>query len=64
MNKMIELRKEIKDKINELNEMYDFYLKKLDESPYNTSYFTRLNEIRIEMRTYENVIEMMGSDNK
>lgn len=55
---MKDLKLKIKNEIAELYELYDYYLDKLEENPYNTTYLMKLNEFRIEMRTYEKVLEM------
>ena len=55
------LKNEINEEIKGLNIMYDFYLDKLDEEPYNSYYESRLNEIRVQIRTFEKVLEMMNN---
>lgn len=56
---MKELIIKINCEINTLNELYDFYLEKLDEEPYNSYYESRLNEMRVQINTYKKVLEMM-----
>ena len=57
---MIELKERIKYELKELNELYDYYLRKTEEEPFNKFNEKRLSEIRIEIRTYEKVLEMVG----
>ena len=54
-----ELKIKIECELRTLNELYDFYLEKLEEEPYNSYYESRLNEMRIQIRTYEKVLEMV-----
>lgn len=61
INEILKLKNEISEEIKGLNIMYDFYLDKLDEEPYNSYYESRLNEIRVQIRTYEKVLEMMNN---
>lgn len=56
---MEELIMKINCELNTLNELYDFYLEKLEEEPYNSYYESRLNEMRIQINTYKKVLEMM-----
>lgn len=56
---MRELKIKIEYELRTLNELYDFYLEKLEEEPYNSYYESRLNEMRVQIRTYEKVLEMM-----
>lgn len=56
---MKELIMKINCEIRTLNELYDFYLEKLEEEPYNSYYESRINEIRVQLRTYEKVLEMV-----
>lgn len=56
---MKELKIKIECELRTLNELYDFYLEKLEEEPYNSYYESRLNEMRVQIRTYEKVLEMM-----
>ena len=58
---MKELRAKIEYELRTLNELYDFYLEKLEEEPYNSYYESRLNEMRIQIRTYEKVLEMVNN---
>ena len=57
---MNELKERIKYELKELNELYDYYLRKTEEEPFNKFNEKRLGEIRIEIRTYEKVLEMVG----
>ena len=57
---MKELKERIKYELKELNELYDFYLRKTEEEPFNRFNEKRLGELRIEIRTYEKVLEMVG----
>ena len=63
---MKELKIKIKCELRTLNELYDFYLEKLEEEPYNSYYESRLNEMRVQIRTYEKVLdklqELKGSE--
>ena len=56
---MKELIIKINCEINTLNELYDFYLEKLEEEPYNSYYESRLNEMRVQINTYKKVLEML-----
>ena len=56
---MKELIIKINCELNTLNELYDFYLEKLEEEPYNSYYESRLNEIRVQINTYKKVLEMV-----
>lgn len=56
---MKELKIKIECEFRSLNELYDFYLEKLEEEPYNSYYASRLNEIRVQISTYKKVLEMM-----
>ena len=47
--------------LNTLNELYDFYLEKLEEEPYNSYYESRLNEMRVQINTYKKVLEMVNN---
>lgn len=58
---MKELIIKINCELNTLNELYDFYLEKLDEEPYNSYYESRLNEMRVQIKTYEKVLEMVNN---
>lgn len=62
------LENKIKKKLEELDELYDSYLTKLDDPIWknNIRYFEgRLHDIRIEMNTLKEVLEMIedGKDN-
>ena len=47
-------------KIQELNELYDYYLDKIDNEDYNKDYYqSRLREIRCETGAYLNVLDMI-----
>lgn len=59
MEKMTYLIKALEDEINELNELYDFYLDKMDSERLKY-YEDRLKELRIEIRTYEKVLDKVG----
>lgn len=58
---MKELKIKIECELRTLNELYDFYLEKLEEEPYNSYYESRLNEMRVQIRTYEKVLDMMNN---
>lgn len=59
---MKELIIKINCELNTLNELYDFYLEKLEEEPYNSYYESRLNEMRIQINTYKKVLEMVNNE--
>lgn len=60
---MEDLEEYIKTRLDELNELYDFYLNKLDNT-YNfnekNSLENRLHDLRIEMKTLEKIKEIIG----
>lgn len=56
---MKELIIKIDCELRSLNELYDFYLEKLEEEPYNSYYESRLNEMRVQINTYKKVLEMV-----
>lgn len=58
---MKELKIKIECELRTLNELYDFYLEKLEEEPYNSYYESRLNEMRVQIRTYEKVLDMINN---
>lgn len=61
---MIELVYKIKGELTTLTELYDYYLEKLDKEPYNQIYTSRINELRVQIDTYQKVLDMIrdGSD--
>lgn len=57
---MKDLYNKIDIKIQELNELYDYYLDKIDNEVNNKDYYqTRLREIRCETGAYLNVLDMI-----
>ena len=58
---MKELIIKINCELNTLNELYDFYLEKLEEEPYNSYYESRLNEMRVQINTFKKVLEMVNN---
>ncbi len=62
---MEDLKTYIEEKIEELEELYDFYLQKLDQT-YSDSeqkqFENRLREIRIQKNTYKDVLEQMKGE--
>lgn len=58
---MKELIIKINCELNTLNELYDFYLEKLEDEPYNSYYESRLNEMRVQINTYKKVLEMVNN---
>ena len=62
---MEDLEKFIKERLQEIEELYDFYLDKLDRSfdfQEQIQYETRLRELRIEKRTLENILRVMNGE--
>lgn len=56
---MQELKMKLEKRIIIVDELYNYYLEKYDENP-NGKYFERkLNELRIEKRTLQMVIDMI-----
>lgn len=53
------LKTNIDNQLKGIEELYDYYLIKLEEFPENEYYNRRLDELRIERRTYEVVLDMM-----
>lgn len=55
------MKEKIESKIIELQELYDFYLEKLDtdEDDYTNS---RLNELRIEINAYKDCLEIIKGE--
>ena len=53
------LKTNIDKQLKGIEELYDYYLIKLEEFPENEYYNRRLDELRIEKRTYEVVLDMM-----
>lgn len=62
---MEDLKIYIEDKIEEIEELYDFYLQKLDQT-YSDSeqkqFENRLRELRIQKNTYKDVLEQMEGE--
>lgn len=62
---MEDLEKYIKEKLEEIEENYDFYLFRLDES-YDPSeqkqYENRLRELRIERNTLKDILNQITGD--
>lgn len=58
---MKELREKILKEIEEREELYNYYLEKIDRYEVNGSYYEqRLLELRREIMTFEHVIELMN----
>ena len=53
------MKEKIEKELKELNEMYDFYLRK-SESEYSEITNNRIHDLWIEITTYEKVLEMIG----
>lgn len=53
------LKTNIEKRLRENEAIYDLYLAKTEEFPENEYYNRRLDELRIEKRTYEVVVDMM-----
>lgn len=53
------LKTNIDKQLKGIEELYDYYLIKLEEFSENEYYNRRLDELRIERRTYEVVLDMM-----
>lgn len=62
---MEDLKTYIEDKIEEIEELYDFYLQKLDQT-YSDSeqklFENRLRKLRIQKNTYKDVLEQMEGE--
>lgn len=58
-----EIVKKLKTNINirlkVIDELYDYFLMKLEEFPENDYYNKRLDELRVEKRTFQVVLDMM-----
>lgn len=60
---MKELREKILKEIEEREELYNYYLEKIENFEVNGSYYEqRLLELRREIMTFEHVIELMIFD--
>lgn len=57
---MKELIFKINSELITLNDLYDFYLEKLEEEPYSSVYESRVNEIRVQINTYKKVLVMIN----
>ena len=51
----------IRNELDELYEIYEFHLEQLNEN-YSKWVEERLKELRIEIKTYEKVLEMIKSE--
>lgn len=60
---MIKLREELENELKEIKELEEFYLEQLDKS-YEKWIDERLNELRIEIRTYEKVLDKIDESDK
>lgn len=64
---MEDLRDYIEDKLKDIEEMYDFYLNKLDQTydfHEQQQFENRLRELRIEKHTLEDILEHIGEENE
>lgn len=64
---MEDLKDYIEEKLMEIEETYDFYLKKLDQSYLDSEqkqYENRLRELRIERNTLNDILERIGEQNE
>lgn len=64
---MEELKDYIEERLEEIEENYDFYLNKLDQtysSLEQKQYENRLRELRIEKRTLLDVLEKIGDSDE
>lgn len=60
---MQELKKKIEKKLDELNDLYDYYLNMTEDYHYNNvNVNQRINDLRIEIRTYKHVLELIEND--
>lgn len=62
---MEDLKTYIEEKFEELEELYDFYLQKLDQTYSDLEqkqFENRLREIRIQKNTYKDVLEQMKGE--
>lgn len=57
--KIEELIREINENIKQLEELYNYYLEKIDKDPYDSVSIERINSIRTEKRTYERVLRLI-----
>lgn len=58
---MKELKENIEKELESLKYVYYYYLEKSDKPYENKDFYeTRINDLRIEIDTYEKVLEMIG----
>lgn len=53
------LKSKIENQLQGVERLYDYYLEKYDENPDGTYFERRLDELRVEKSTLENVILMI-----
>lgn len=61
------MKEKLLKEIKELEELYDYYLEKTEDPYYNyqQKYFEeRLHDLRVEIKTYKKVIDMIGDEEK
>lgn len=59
------MKEKLLKEIKELEELYDYYLEKTEDPYYNykQKYFEdRLHDLRIEIKTYNKVLEMLENE--
>ena len=64
---MEDLRDYIEEQLAEIEELYDFYLQKLDQAYSDLEqrqFENRLRELRIKKNTYKDVLERIGEENE
>ena len=55
------MKEKIEKEIKRLDEEYDYYLEKQDSDYNNSFYPEKIKELRIELRVYKNVLEMLDN---
>lgn len=56
---MNELKMKLEKQLKNVEQLYDYYLEKYDENQDGKYFERRINELRVEKRTIENVIDMI-----
>ena len=56
---MEKLKKAIENQLKNVEKLYDYYLDKYDENQDGKYFERRINELRVEKRTLENIIDMI-----
>lgn len=56
------MKEKIEKEIKRLDEEYDYYLDKQDTDYNNSFYPEKIKELRIELRVYKNVLEMLENE--